>query len=401
LGVDQDRQDTARERKHLIREAFDAHLSLREGTSAQRFRSELEHPRTVVTDSDIDGLVASSMVASVSDWRVGAIVLKSGELLVSPEFGDIDSLMHDEQRAPYGLDVFSVGFPNVSNHPVTFGATNWTRPAWLRDALRHFDAEILFLSEEQGTICPSAWVGTGASLGTKHARGMAYKYPLGTAQVLLALLEVAGRPPRFYDRQYLPWLIANCDGGVETIRTYPWNVENWWSALAAVAGPASQSEALYRLVANQRPTEFLDVDRRLRWDEPERSQALNSKWNLAGQSIETMQVAIDLIIGLSGWPDPFLGGVGSLVDWNRSSPTRGVVSVSGLAGLGEEKVRAHLGAALSALHMNFSNFKERGVALGWMTPNVRPEIEALLGPEAAPVEESAEDEPSEPPLLNE
>ncbi len=39
----------------------------------------------------------------------------------------------------------------------------------------------------------SAWVGIGALLGSTSPKGMPYKYPLGTAQLLLAVLE-AGWP---------------------------------------------------------------------------------------------------------------------------------------------------------------------------------------------------------------
>src|SRR5205807_123139 len=135
----------------------------------------------------------------------------------------------------------------------------------------------------------------------------------------------------------------------DTIRQYPWNVEGWWSALAAVVGPASQSEALYRLATGQRPTEFVDVDRRLRYDDP-RSSALNLKWNLASQKPSTIAQAVSLVRDLTGWPDPFVGGADRLPDWIDSSPTRGVLGVEALRKRDVREVRAHLEGASSAIH---------------------------------------------------
>jgi len=49
---------------------------------------------------------------------------------------------------------------------------------------------------------------------------------------------------------------------------------------------------------------------------------------------------------------------------------------------------------MQALHVNFSVFKERGTALGWMLPKQEAAVEAVVGD--APVEAVAEDEPSVP-----
>lgn len=390
MPVDQDRQNTARARTARIIGSLNEHLGNAESATLRSFREHLAGARTVIAGSDIDGLVSAMMAASVADWKIGALVVRSQTILVAPELGDIAAIIG--RGAVIGLDVFSPLFPSVSNHPLLFGTTDRMRRQWLGQELAAFDAFIVDRCRALNSINLSTWVGIEARLGPDKPNGLPYKYPLGTAQVLLAALELAGRAPRFYDRQYLPWLVANCDGGVDTIRQYPWNVEGWWSALAAVVGPASQSEALYRLVTDQRPTQFIDVDRRLRYDEPERSKALNSRWNLASRSVADISTAVGLIADLSGWPDPFLGGVGNLSAWKMLVPTSNALDLRAITKRDPRNITAHLQCAREAVHVNFSNFRDRGVALGWMVANSRPDIEDLIGnekPEELVAEEAA------------
>lgn len=386
MGVDQDRRDTARERRTRIIRALDENLSLAEPNSpASRFKATVENqatPQTVIANVDIDGLVSSMMLSAATGWKIAALITRSDRLLVHPDVPSVGALI--EQGTLFGVDLFSPRFPSVSNHPVLFGTTSRTHKQ-VREKLRSYDETLSARAESMGAINLSIWTGIKATFGSKHPDGMPYKYPLGSAQLMLAVLEVIGHPPRLYDRQYLPWLIANCDGGLETIRNYPWNVETWWSALAAAVGPNSHSEALYRLVTTQRPTEFIDIDRRLRYDEPERSAALNSKWNLSSSTIEDLRLATGLISDLSGWPDPFQGGVEHLATWTESRPTRNVLSTTGLARQDPALVDIHLENALQAIHVNFSVFRDRGTALGWMRDESIPSVDASLGD--APEEE--------------
>lgn len=395
MGVDQDRRDTARERRTNIIQALDQNLSVTDPSSpAARFKEAIEdqgNARVLISNVDIDGLVASMMLSAVTDWKIAALITRSERLLVHPDVPSLSNLI--DAGSLFGVDLFSTKFPNVSNHPVFFGTTARTH-ASVRDKLNDFDGAVSVGAASVGAINLSVWAGIKATFGSKHPTGIPYKYPLGSAQSMLALLEVVGHAPRLYDRQYLPWLIANCDGGLETIRNYPWNVETWWSALAAAVGPHSHSEALYKLVTTQRPTEFIDIDRRLRYDEPDRSAALNSKWNLSSSSNEDLALAVGLIADLSAWPDPFRGGVGALGTWTEVRPTRNVLSTTGLTKQDPAKVDAHLANALEAIHMNFSVFRERGTALGWMRDSTIPEVDALLGD--APEEEVADDEDAIP-----
>ena len=95
----------------------------------------------------------------------------------------------------------------------------------------------------------------------------------------------------------------------------------WWSALAAVVGPASLSEHIYRLATSQRPGEFLDADRRLRYEEPNRSSALDSKWNLTGDAPAIIVKFVEMVMDWTGWPDPFIGGLESISTWQQVNPT--------------------------------------------------------------------------------
>jgi len=363
MGVDQDRRDTARERRALVIEALSRELDPSDSSSAiARLAPLVAAQRTVVANADIDGLVSSMMVGAVADWRIGVLVDKDS-YRVHPSL--LDAVQSDLASLDIvGIDVYSTRFPNVSNHPVLFGGVPSEQP-WGQAVAGH-DRLIHASSRQHAVLNPSLWAGVSARLGSAHAQGFDYKYPLGTAQILLAVLESLGRSPRFFDRQYLPWLVANCDGGIETIRAYAWNAETWWSALAAAVGPASNSESLYRLATTQRPSEFLDADRRLRWEEPERSRYLNSKWNLVGSDTQALSTIVSWITDLSGWPDPFIGGANSLDAWVHVRPERGVLQVQGITNLSDDSLHAQLAGAAAAIHMNFSRFRERGTALGWM-----------------------------------
>jgi hypothetical protein len=395
VGVDQDRQETAGPRRKAIIQALNAGFSL---TDVNSHLSHFRHltlqpaPRYIIGNADIDGLVSSQMLAAATGWQIAAIIDRTGDIRLHPQFSSPQDLIDTQQV--FGVDVFSPLFPGVSNHPIYFGTTPRT-PTSIRDELTSFDDDIRASVENLHILNLSGWVGIGALFGSRSANGLPYKYPLGTAQLLLAVLEAAGFNPKIYDRQYLPWLIANCDGGVDTIRTYAWNAETWWSALAAAVGPASHSEAIYRLVTNQRPNEFLDMDRRLRYDEPDRAKFLSTKWNLVSSSAECLTAVAGLISELSGWPDPFLGGSDSLGSWSTTTPTRNVMNLTGITKLDPVIRAAHLHFARQSCHVNFSIFKERGPALGWSLPSSHPEIDEMLGTPTL-IEDIPEDQPTIP-----
>jgi hypothetical protein len=396
MGVDQDRQETAGPRRKAIIAALNEGFSADAGSHVSMFKASVDDgtPRLIIANADIDGLVSAQMLAAYTGWQIAALIDRTGGIRVHPAYGTPQAVV-DTGNA-FGVDVFSPLFPGVSNHPVYFGASSRT-PASVRQALVSFDEEMFASVEHNHHLNLSAWVEIGALLGSKASKGMPYKYPLGTAQLLLAVLETAGLNPKIYDRQYLPWLIANCDGGVDTIRTYAWNAETWWSALAAVVGPSSHSEAIYRLVSSQRPNEFLDMDRRLRYDEPERARYLNTKWNLTSSSDEALVAVTGLIADLSGWPDPFKSGVASLTAWSSTTPTRNVMNLTGITKLDPGHRDAHLDAARLACNVNFSVFKERGTALGWSLGHRDEDLESQLGT-SSDVELIPEDEPTIPDL---
>lgn len=392
MGVDQDRRDTARARRALVIDSLSVGLDPNEPSSqVSRLRSLIDEHRIVVANADIDGLVSSMMLASVTDWRVGVMVDKTTYRYHPSVATGVGVPLSAESL--FGVDVFSPLFPNVSNHPVLFGGPASAKPSGV--LMVGHDARMLQSADDHIVVNPSLWAGVAARLGSAHPNGMDYKYPFGTAQVLLAVLEVIGLAPRFFDRQYLPWLVANCDGGVDTIRTYAWNAETWWSALAAAVGPSSSSESLYRLATHQRPSEFMDADRRLRWEEPDRSRWLNSKWNLTETTPEALSAVVSLVTDLSGWPDPFLGGVVSLETWPEVSPDRGVLQVDGITKANPVEIEHHVARAGAALHMNFSKFRERGTALGWMTATPAP----ITAPSDAPIEETDVGNPASTPDL--
>lgn len=377
MAIDDDRRKTAGERRERIIATLSRELDPKTPSSAAgRLDALIEGPaRPMIVSGDIDGLVSAAMMRRAAPgWDAVALIVKSGTVWLHPDVAD--SLVLAEC---FGVDVFSSYIPNVSNHVALWGGKRPSGSAGAAAAAAAHDQVL----RERATLTllatPSLWAGIEGSYPNDagRARSATYRYPLGTAHVLLALLEVVDRSPKLFDREYLPWLIANCDGGLKTIRDYPHNVPMWWSALAAAVGPASVSEQVFQVAAQQRPTEFVDTVNRLRAESHLVDEApaphLDDKWNLRSQALSDIAPVARWITSLSGWPDPFRGGAERLWEWKPVPlTTHGKLSTSGLpAGPTEdervERFKAHLRASLAAVHTNFAFF-DQSQRLNWVAP---------------------------------
>lgn len=366
MAVDDDRRRTAGARRARIIEALSREFDVTEPTSAvSRLKVLLnDPPRPMIVSGDIDGVVSAAMLAQVAGWRAVAVVVKSDTVWLHP---DVSSGALDLASC-FGVDVFGSYFPNVSNHVGFWGSKRPGSSNPAAAAAAAHDEEIRRRGQDLLFANPSLWTGIEGSYPEAGARpaSAGYRYPLGTAQVLLALLEAAGRPPRMFDRDYLPWLVAHCDGGLKTIREYPYNVPMWWSCLAAAVGPASLSESLYQLAMTQRPLEFIDAVNRLRTERGDDPSAaannLDDDWNLRTYTLPTISTVADWITSLSGWPNPLKDGSDRLADWYPVTlAERGSVLTTGLppgATMDEQvnEFRRHLRASLDAVHTNFAFF---------------------------------------------
>lgn len=387
MGVDEDRRRTAPARRAQIINALSREFNVADPSSAvARLRRIIREgpPRHLIISGDIDGVVSAMMLAHVTDWKVAGMVLGSRDLLLHPSLGGtmLPLLEHPEEISVgttglFGVDVFSPLFSSVSNHPLRWGKKRLASVPECQGLTEAFDEAIDSIAEDRLFLNPSYWAGIEAAVDSAtNPRSMQYRYPLGTAQLLLAALEAAQLSPKLFDRDYLPWMVANCDGGLETIRTYHFNAPMWWSALGAVVGPASISESLYQLAINQRPNEFRDVANALRSEEPKVASALKDNWNFRRESAEDIPTVVSWLSGISGWQDPFLDGTECLHEWTRATPWRGSVKMAGqpaappiVAGAHtpDAALHAHLLRASNALYVNFTHFAE-GVYLGWMLP---------------------------------
>lgn len=331
MAVADDIQATASERRSIVIDALSQALDPTEQSSdACRLKNLLRIPvgRPMVVDGDIDGLLSAAMLASVTGrvgdetrWDVVALAVSEGntrKLLVHP------SVKTARPDNLFGLDVFSLDFDNVSNHVVSYGPHGLTVPA-VRDAFDEWDTSVRSAASRHLLAVPSIWADTRAGTDeAKDPRGKKYKYPLGTAQILLALLEVAGCPPRFYDRQYLPLLIANCDGGVTSYVDHAYNVGIWWSILAGAVGPASLTEMVFAGVTRMRTLDLQDAYNRLVRETTSSGQPplLNEKWSLANQTRDNLVQVVEWLAALTGWGDPIRDGVRNLADWTEVSPAQ-------------------------------------------------------------------------------
>ncbi len=329
----------------------------------------------MIVSGDIDGLVSAAMLAKAAPkWDAVALIVKSGTVFLHPDIAEFLDL-----GRCFGVDVYSTYIPNVSNHVALWGGKRVGNSPDALLAAQAYDATVRERGESILLGSPSLWAGIEGSYSEAGSRPRAagYRYPLGTAHILLAMLEAIDHSPRLFDRDYLPWLVANCDGGLKTIRDYAHTVPMWWSCLAAAVGPASLSEQIYQVAANQRPTEFVDTVNRLRAESHQSPSApanhLDDNWNLRTQAVSDIAPVVRWISSLSGWPDPFRGGAEDLHTWVAAPlPVHGKLLTSGLPDGDSveervEKFKAHLRASLDAVHTNFAFF-DQSQKLNWVAP---------------------------------
>ncbi|MFF2831924.1 hypothetical protein ACFVSK_09190 [Cellulosimicrobium cellulans] len=307
-----DAHSTAQVRRRVAIDALGRELSGDAGSAAGRLAAMLDQKRSMFVSADIDGLVSAAMLASVAPrFRVVAFSVQSSRWLVHP------SVVNNVPESMFGVDLFSVNHDNVSNHVVTWGHKK-SKNVPVRQAFELWDKLVENAAEERLLAVPAIWAQTqGGYEDAGIADSSNYKYPFGTAQILLAMLEAAGRGPKFYDRTYLPWLVANCDGGIETYSRYANNARVWWPVMAGAVGPGSLTEQIFRMVDTMRPHDFLDAVHRLDRERQAsgRERWLNDKWNLYNGSREVIQSALQWLVELTGWDDPVLDGTDRLDEW--------------------------------------------------------------------------------------
>ncbi|KGN35254.1 hypothetical protein N798_03780 [Knoellia flava TL1] len=341
----------------------------------------LSQSRPMMVSADIDGLVSAAMLGSVApNYEVVAFSVASAQWLVHPSLA---SVVPDDL---FGVDLFSVQHDNVSNHIVQWGQRKLQVPEVLT-ALKEWDQLIDQAASERLMAVPSLWAKTQAGYeDATKADSAAYKYPFGTAQILLAMLEVTNNAPKFFDRTYLPWLVANCDGGVSTYAKYANNARIWWPVMAGAVGPGSLTEQVFRLVDTMRPHDFLDAVHRLERERQASGEArrLNDKWNLASVTREGLQNTLRWLTELTGWRDCVRGGLEGLEDW-KILPLSGSAQIYYGGSTPSDKAFAAnphwvkvkddpakaaqlIGAAETALNANFYVGGQSGSRFNWVGP---------------------------------
>lgn len=371
MGVDQERHDTASKRRNLAIRVFRTELDKNiKSSAAARLAAAIESGgRGLIVGGDTDGLVSASMLASVApDWDIIGIVVDSQWLLLHP------TALEEKRERLFGVDVFSPVIDNVSNHVVLWGSRALKGSPAVLKAFRLWDQTVQQAAAERLFAVPAIWAGTQASRDDYGVETSSrYKYPLGAAQVLLALLESCGRPPRFFDREYLPWLVANCDGGIRSFSEYRWNVGTWWPVMAAAVGPASLTEHVFDRVRTMRPHDFTDVVNKLDREGGPRGKSgnrlLNDQWNLADTTHDGIRGFLEWLVDLTGWRDPVRGGIPAMKSWIRLDvPTqlRGSVPIDPKHLANNDKSEAQrLHGALGAINANFQHWAE-GDRFSWV-----------------------------------
>lgn len=314
-----DAHSTAQQRRRIAINALGRELSGEPTSASGRLAAMLDQNRPMIVSADIDGLVSAAMLGSVAKkFEIVAFSVSSSEWLVHP------SHLSGLPDNAFGVDVFSVLFDNVSNHVIQWGTKKFQNAPVLQ-ALQAWDAAVDAAGTQKLLAVPSIWAGIQGGYEDHSPTSSKYKYPFGTAQILLAMLEVVGKAPRFFDRTYLPWLVANCDGGISTYSKYANNARVWWPVMAGAVGPGSLTEQIFRMVDTMRPHDFLDavhrLDRERQAQKPIVAPWLNDNWNLVpGLKInpaDAIERALTWLTELTGWRDPVMGGIASLSTWAR------------------------------------------------------------------------------------
>lgn len=379
MGAVGDWRATAKERRANIVTAMQRHLDPRHSDgSAARFATLLQEQafRPMLVSADIDGLVTASLLAQASGWRAVGLIVKSEVIYLHPDYhpdNHPDLVIEDL----FGVDVLSTRFDNISNHALLWGPRKLQGGSDSTTAvLQGYDEAVQAATSRVLVANPNLWVPVeGGSTTTKRPLGVPYRYPMGAAHVALAMLEVIGAQPRLFDRDYLPWLIANCDGAVGTLTGgYGFNVNTWWSCLAGAVGPGSVSEQVYSRVSSMRATDFPDTVNRLALEDPDVADHLDGSWRLAGKSLDNVAPVLGWISSLSGWPDPLLGGAEHLRHWKPVSPPSDIMPINALPLKGSppaDRTGALLEAlisVLSAVHTSLAYGGNMGNRFGWVQP---------------------------------
>jgi hypothetical protein len=379
MGAVNDWRATAKERRANIVTGLKSHLDPRvpEG-SAARFASLLEARsfRPMLVSADIDGLVTAGLLAQASQWRAVGLIVKSEVIYLHPDYhpdNHPDLAIEDL----FGVDVLSTRMDNISNHALLWGPRRLMGGSDSTSAvLQGYDDAVRRAMSEVMIANPNLWVPIeGGSTTTTRPLGVPYRYPMGSAHVALALLEVIGAQPRLFDRDYLPWLIANCDGAVGTLTGgYGFNVNTWWSCLAGAVGPGSVSEQVYSRVSSMRATDFPETVNRLALEDPDVAGHLDGSWRLAGKTLADVAPVIGWISSLSGWPDPLLGGADRLQHWRPVSPASDIMQIRALPlkdSPPADRTAALLDALISvltAVHTSLAYGGNIGDRFGWVLP---------------------------------
>lgn len=357
-------QDTAAARRRIAIDALGKELDGSDPTSAaMRLGALLGEPRPMAVSADIDGIVSAAMLASVApEWEIVALVVDSTTLLIHP------SVVATAPQDLVAVDLFSPNHDSLSNHVVKYGQKR-IQLTGLRAAYAQWDQLVDQAGNQRLLAVPSIWAGTQACYeGPEKATSSKYKYPLGTAQFLLAMLEVSGHAPKFFDRHYLPWLIANCDGGIASYTKYAFNARIWWATMAGAVGPASLTEQVFRLVDGMRPHDFLDTVNALDRERQAMGMSpwLNDDWNLARLDRLTLGRTFQWVCDLTGWRDPLRGGIDALDAWVQKPASKGEVPFKGQSAATEQASIAAVTAAASALNANFYHGGFSGSRFNWI-----------------------------------
>src|SRR5690625_2462271 len=282
-------QSTAADRRRLAIETLGRELNTSPSSAAGQLRKMLGHPRPMVLSVDIDGLVSAAMLASVArEWEIVAFVRQSADLVLEP------SVATGMPADLVAIDLYSINHDSISNHVVKWG-NKQPRLKNLGAAFQAWDQAVNAAATQHVQAVPSIWAGTqGCYEDADRPTSSKFKYPLGTAQFLLAMLEVSGHAPKFYDRHYLPWLVADCDGGVGSYTRYAYNARIWWPTMASAVGPASLTEQIFQMVDRMRPHEYLDTISALDREVQASGQTpwLSDDWNLRNTSPSTIKTAL-------------------------------------------------------------------------------------------------------------
>lgn len=215
------------------------------GRQVQRLTELLQRERGIIASTDLDGLLTSALLESVSGWRLVGFFDSRDSLWLSSA-----RTLEPDYHVFVDVHLSRLDWVSIDQHIVALDTE-----------------EAAKLSRSGNKINPN--LARNTVFSDSSGRGFTKKYPFATFHYLLALLEAGGFAVKLdllkpiSDGLTLMDLVLRADGAAENTRNYASNAEEWWAWLRALGGPLTHNIATAAHAVAHSPVGFSAKKRQL------------------------------------------------------------------------------------------------------------------------------------------